>query len=282
MEQIELTLQDIQQEMFNVVIKIDEICKELNIKYSLAYGSLIGAIRHGGFIPWDDDLDIWMTKRDLDIFTNYCIKHEDDIKPFKICTRKNTKNYSYNIPRFANIDYKYVNTDIYQSMFDLGIFVDIYPIEGYGDSIQEAKKIFKQCDYLNKLYYIYISPFSKKNKINTFIKKIISFGLHLIYKDEYYLHQEKKFDNLLKKYSNCDFVGCPRWTPNMVLYKRNDVLDLNGELKTVKHVFNNCYLDIIENYDQVLKADYGNYMELPAEKDRAPHHSYKIYKRSNN
>ena len=60
-----LKLKDIQQAALDVLIKIDEIWKKLNLEYSLAYGILIGAVRHNGFIPWDDDVDIMMPRKDV-------------------------------------------------------------------------------------------------------------------------------------------------------------------------------------------------------------------------
>lgn len=282
MENKELSLVEIQQEMLNTVIKIDEICKLLNIKYSLAYGSLIGAIRHKGFIPWDDDLDIWMTKRDLDIFCEYCNSHCDEIKPFKLCSRGNTLNYAYNIPRFANLSYKYVNTDKHQAMFDIGIFVDIYPIEGYGNSKKTIKKLARKSIELNYLYDIYINPTSRSGGIKTLIKKVIFRALHIIYKDKYYLIQEEKFDRYIKKYSeqNCKYVGCVRWAPqNPVLHKRVDIFDKNGDLNVVEWDFEGVKLKVLKNYDVILKNSYGDYMQLPPEDERHPIHEYKIYKR---
>lgn len=277
----ELTLKEIQTEMLKTMIKIDEICEFLHINYSLAYGSLIGAIRHDGFIPWDDDLDIFMSKKDLDIFSDYCLKHETEIFPFKLCRRDNVKNYSYNIPRFANLNFEYVNTDKYQSMFEIGVFVDIYPIEGFGNNEDEAQQIFDQCKRLNRLYYIYINPLSRKNFINTFLKKIISKMLHIIYKNNYFIHQEKKFDKILSSYSdlNCNYVGNVRWAILMVLLDRNKVFDGSGNLKVIKHKFEDVELNILENYDYVLKKIYGNYMQLPPENERYPYHEYKIFRR---
>ena len=266
----ELSLVEIQQEMLNTVIKIDEICKLLNIKYSLAYGSLIGAIRHKGFIPWDDDLDIWMTKQDLDIFSEYCNSHSDEIKPFKLCNRGNTLNYAYNIPRFANLSYKYVNTDKHQAMFDIGIFVDIYPIEGYGDSKKEIKKLAEKSIKLNYLYDIYVNPNSRDGSIKTIIKKIIFCVLHMIYKNNYYLVQEKKFDRYIKRYAkqNCSYVGCVRWAPKTpVLHKRAEVFDENGCLNVIECDFEGEKLRILKNYDAILKNSYGDYMQLPPENE---------------
>lgn len=277
----ELSLQEIQHEMLNVVLKIDELCRLLNIRYCLAYGSLIGAIRHNGFIPWDDDMDIWMTKKDLDIFTDYCLSHEEELRPFKLCSRRNVKNYSYYIPRFANFDFKYVNTDPHQAQFDIGVFVDIYPIEGYGNTDEIAKKQWKKCTTSAKLYDIYINP-NSKIWYKSIIKKIICAGLHILHPGNYCQYQEKMLDKYLAEYAiaNCKYVGCVRWDPQRPSrFNKDDVFEENGTLKTIKHAFSGVQLDIPKNYDSILKTHYGNYMQLPPEEQRNASHCYKIYRR---
>ncbi len=282
MEKQELTLKEIQSEMLNVVLKIDEICNCLNIKYSLAYGSLIGAIRHNGFIPWDDDLDIWMAREDLDKFVEYCKTHIEELYPYRLCDRSNTENYSYNIPRFANFDFEYINTDPHQAMFDIGIFVDIYPIEGYGETKKQSLNLAKKMVRMNNLYDIYINPNSRTSVINSFIKKIISKLLHIIYKGKFWVILERKYRQYVTKYISptCKYVGCVCWeSKSPFLNERNDIFDEQGHLKIIKHDFECLNLNVLLNYDIVLKNQYGNYMELPPVECRAPHHDYKIYKR---
>ena len=85
--------------------KIDEICKELDLKYCLAYGTLIGAIRHKGFIPWDDDIDIMMPRKDYDILINYFLKHKDSVQPLEVINPQVNEKCPYTISRISDSRY---------------------------------------------------------------------------------------------------------------------------------------------------------------------------------
>ena len=80
----ELTLQEIQQASFEILKKIKEICDKEGFKYVLSWGTLIGAVRHKGFIPWDDDIDIMMPRPDHDKLMKYMEEHKDELKPLEV------------------------------------------------------------------------------------------------------------------------------------------------------------------------------------------------------
>lgn len=88
----ELSIQEIHEGTLGILKKIIDICDKVGVNYYLAYGSLIGAVRHGGFIPWDDDLDIVMLRPDYEVFCQYCMKHERELYPFKLINRQSEKN----------------------------------------------------------------------------------------------------------------------------------------------------------------------------------------------
>lgn len=271
MDKESLTLNEIQQESLKILIKIDEICRKLDLKYFLAYGTLIGAIRHKGFIPWDDDIDIMMPRKDYIELKKYFDTHEEELKPLKICTRENVKNYEYYIPRVSNTNFKYINMIKRKPDVDLGTFVDIYPIDNFGND-DSAKEIVEKIRKINEEYVLYISGISNTQLYKTIIK----YPLHLIKRlkrgKNYHLRINKTIDDIIAhSFSDDDkYVGVPAWIFRFVQYKRewmNDLIEVEFE----GHKF---YAP--KNYDEILKLEYGNYMELPPENQRFPHHDYKI------
>ena len=91
-------------------------------------------MRHGGFIPWDDDLDIVMLRPDYEVFCQYCMKHERELYPFKLINRQSEKKYPYNIARFNDLRYKAVYENVQE--YDSGMFIDVYPLDGAGHMIK--------------------------------------------------------------------------------------------------------------------------------------------------
>lgn len=270
-----LSLREIQSAELENLRVINDLCKKIGVTYYLAYGTLLGAIRHHGFIPWDDDTDIWMPREDFDKFLKYCKSHADKLKPFKLTTRQNTKNYPYGIPRFCDLRYKYVTTSSAERQFELGVFTDIYPLDNLGDiSLENDKKLVDYTYKLNVSYERYNSGVSN-NRFKALLKKINYYLLHIIHGKNYAKTVDSKIIKKIKSYAdpNNKFVGMVAWDNLYVRYKKEDfqytrLVDFEGYKFVVP-----------SGYDRILKQTYGDYMKFPPKSERHPYHGYKIYKK---
>ena len=148
----EISIKEAQKAMLEILKKIDEICDEQNITYFLMYGTLIGAVRHKGIIPWDDDIDIMMPRDDYDKFINYFLKYQDELKPYELYSQKNRKNYPYIIARIS--DSRYILDSKNEKDYGIGLFVDIYPFDGMGNNKEEAIRLGKKADHLSSLCFL--------------------------------------------------------------------------------------------------------------------------------
>ena len=139
MKRIEMSIEEIHEVTLAILKKIDAIAEEIGIRYFMAYGSLIGVVRHRGFIPWDDDLDMMMIREDYEKFLAYFEEHEQELVPYKIFNNRNNAGYPHMITRVCNVEYPIeVDNEIPCGM---GVFVDIYPIDPMGNDEKEWERV---------------------------------------------------------------------------------------------------------------------------------------------
>ena len=125
----ELSLKEIQQGSYEILKVIKRIFDENNWRYYLVYGTLIGAVRHNGFIPWDDDIDIWIPRPDYEKFIDYCIEHKEELYPLELIHYKTNDKYIYPIARMS--DSRYIINYDNAKEYGLGLFVALYPVAGF-------------------------------------------------------------------------------------------------------------------------------------------------------
>ncbi len=190
----------------NIEIKsltlIKEICRKINVDFFLYGGSLLGAIRHKGFIPWDDDLDIAMLREDYNKFITIGIDYLP--KDYILQTPYNDKHSPYPYTKLRLKGTKYVEYGYHRVKGEKGIYVDIYPIDNIPDDDNLYLKQFKIYNILSKMYawrqcpYIVEHPLNCKLILKQTLKYIISIILKLI-PQKYFI---ELIDNISKKYNN--------------------------------------------------------------------------------
>lgn len=263
-EKIIQGLKDVQKE---IVIEIDRICRENNLRYYLWAGTLIGAIRHDGFIPWDDDIDVMMPYEDMlkfgEIFNSVA-----DTDRFFYQSRETDKEYGLVSNRVCRnntilMEETFKNRDIHH-----GIFVDIYPFFGVAEGKLARKiQIFRA---MRRALYVYNEPPKHKGKILTLGSKVM-----LALKTE--KGKKKAAEKLTRKLAARPFDSCDKvadMASGIHIMKREYKREWFGEGK--KHKFDELELIIPDNAHEVLTVSYGDYMQLPPVDERKFHHNYSL------
>lgn len=254
--------------------RIHSICETLNIQYWAIFGTLIGVVRHKGFIPWDDDLDITMKREDYQKFLSYCINNKDEIFPYYIDHFSVNKKCPFYIARFC--DSRYQLTFDYAKDYTSGFFVDIYPYDGLGDDLNYWQTKWREIAFIKRLEGLSIGDRYKESKNGK--TRIINFFISRIGKLGGRYHWLLKLDSIEQKFSweESSLVGIPVWTERPYLIKKewfNSTLYLP---------FEDIQIPVPGGYDELLKAIYGDYMTLPPIEKRVATHGYKASRKSTN
>lgn len=271
----ELNMREVQMASLEVLKVIAEICEKENIAYFFYGGTLIGAIRHKGFIPWDDDIDISMPRPDYERFCKYCEEHKEELKPFRMLNLDTCEGYPFMIGRMS--DDRYMLDVVNEKPFGLGVFVDIYPLDGLGNDFDAAYKQMSKLRKYPRLMYLSTRKYYHFGITKGWKKRIMKIGAFVYAKLMGKNYFVKKINSMVdfNSYENSRYVGCAVWGAGDKVY----VFDKEkmGKLGWVD--FEGAKYRSYEGWDYLLKEWFGDYMQLPPEEDRVPHHLYKAYKK---
>ena len=270
----ELGLREVQLESLKILKDIDAVCRREGIRYWLAFGSLIGVVRHQGFIPWDDDLDIIMPRQDYERFLTCFDGCAQELEPYVPVIPEFGLRRPFLITRVSNPEFKMVG-EYGDEVDELGTFVDVYPIDGLADDMEGALGR-KKAAYELTFQYLKACNFDCNNRNNGPLKR---FGKRiqslLLGKPEKY--QEKLMELCLeRRFDDCKLCCNLGWsmTVDKSIYERSWFDE------TVRMKFEDMEVPVPVGYDAFLRSDYGDYMQLPPESERVGHHFYSIVKRA--
>ena len=261
------TLHKIQELELMILKDFIAICEENNLEYFIYGGSALGAVRHGGFIPWDDDIDIIMFRKDYEKFKEITLAKPNE--KYDFLTSK-TKDYFFLFSKIMLKDTVFEEWWVNQVDFNLGIYIDIFVLDNVPDNKLKRFIHVKCCRILDKLPAISVVKFEDY----PFIVQLLTNITHKVFKLLNIKRESliAKTQKLLTKYNNqnCKYVCDISALNHPQIYK---IADFKPH-KKIK--FENLEVTCPNNVDNILTQIYGNYMELPPESERYNHITKKI------
>ena len=261
---------ELQQIEYGLLQQFAKVCEDHNLRYWLIGGTLLGAVRHGGFIPWDDDIDVGMPRNDYEILlanSDRWFKNKYNLVYFN-----KTHDYIYAFAKLEDNDTELIEHDYnHLSNRKSGVYIDIFPFDG-----MPSNSVYKFVWYcllrlVNRLKYL---MFCKTNikEIKITFKNILKILIGSICQKVFSRNKVLHFYNRLMQVHNFDnsdyvinFEG--QWGIRELVSK--SYFSSISEIK-----FNDCLFKTMGDYKDYLNCIYGDYMKLPPVEKRVTHHDF--------
>lgn len=259
-------LQEIELKMLESFINV---CNKLNLTYFVIGGTLLGAVRHKGFIPWDDDIDIGMPRKDYEKFIKEGQSYLDE--HYFIQTFDTDSEYLMGFAKIRNSNTTFIEKSVKNRNMNHGVYIDIFPLDGVPNSkvMRKLIKIRFQLYQIKISSYFYKEGLERKNmkwRILDILSRILTFNNSL-------KEVQLKIDKTVKGY---DFYHSSIVGNYFGIYGEKEFVPReyfgNGTLLRFEHLNVNAP----EKYDLYLRKIYGDYMQLPSEENRKSHHNVEI------
>lgn len=257
-----LSLREIQTSELKIFDALVSFLDENNIPYFLAGGTMLGAIRHKGFIPWDDDIDIAIPRPDYERFLRLT-KNSPIDGYFPVLSARYT-NLHY--PFIKIIDPNIVISG--KSSDDKNLWVDVFPVDGFPKDIKKSKRIVRRAKFYKGIMYLkqtcFVDLFKEDKTLFNRILRVILKPFSLLFPA---MFCAKRIEAIAQKYdySSSSYCGVIAWGYGI----QERIPKKYTEQKSV--IFENRRCSGIVGYDYYLSSLYGNYMELPPVEKRSTH-----------
>lgn len=243
----------------DLLIQLDRVCQKHHLKYFLSYGTLLGAIRHHGFIPWDDDIDINMPRGDYEILKTLGSEFEE---PYFLQYPGCDNEYYFSFAKLRNSNTSGISSAFRYDHFNQGIWIDIFPMDKCDmSSVEDNAFAINGLIAENSAWMRLNNPFLSDNE-----KRRLS-----SYKGRNPIDVFNEMEAISRQYENedKDLITCAMFyeeNPKRMVYRESDVWDM-------EYIdFYGYKFPIPKKYDLILRTSYGDYMQFPPIEERGTWH----------
>ena len=260
------SLLETQELLYLLIYEFHDLCERHALTYNAFGGTLLGAVRHQGIIPWDDDIDVSMPKPDYDKLKEI-VKAYDKFTIFDFPQ----KNYAYPFMKFCFSDTLLIESTR-EKFCKLKLYIDVFPIEGYPKENEDAFfKKYKSYKMGAAVCTMPIEPSPVLVKKLAYPFKLLKGLRYRMFGYRYYLGKQVALQHMFR-YEDAEYVLCQGagWNQKGKLLKQT-------YLSRKLYPFGRRYIWGIEDYDEHLTRLYGDYMTPPPVEKQNPQHSYHLY-----
>ena len=249
--------------LLDLLYEFDRVCKKYSLRYYAEGGTLLGAIRHKGFIPWDDDIDVEMPREDYDIFIT--LSHEFE-QPYFLQTPYTDSEYYYTPARIRNSNTTaLVETFAYQR-FNHGIWLSVFPLDNWKEDAEEEFNKIKALIIENSTYMRMTNPHLDENNR----KRIQNYsGRNPMDTYNEMVQLATQFNGSPTEFKMIAVFAMAPYSKKLQ-YAKDFSATLWADFECLK-------IPIPVGYDRILKKVFGDYLALPPLEDRGLHHGGTIY-----
>ena len=264
----ELSLQELREIELSLLKKFDAFCAENNIRYFLSNGTLLGAVKYNGFIPWDDDVDVLVPRDDYERLVElFC-----DDERYKLFAFEKNSDYRYPFAKLCDMQTRKVELN-FDNGVQLGVDIDIFPLDNWNDSLYAAKKEMRYI--YNNIFYLSLEKMQKPDSLNPGkrIMKRIMMSVCKIFGGKFFIKRIVR-KSCAANGTNSEYAGCKSWC----IYKEKEIIPSEVFSQAVDVDFEGVKFPAPVGYDVYLRSLYGDYENDPPVEERRTHHGFKAYR----
>ena len=265
----ELSLEELKAIEMDILKTFNAFCVKNNIRYYLAFGTLLGAIRYKGFIPWDDDIDVLVPRED---YERLMMLFQDSDK-YRLYAFERNERYRFPFAKLCDMSTSLTEVFYPNNGVDLGVGIDIFPLDNWADDMEAARKELRRISRYNSLL-----SFTKGDKIHTKnpLKYMVWGAIVMCCKlcgSKYFIRKVIKECNKPEQ-KGSRYIGAKAWP----IWGERVITPAEAFTETIEIEFEGELFPAPKGYDIYLTCLYGDYLPEPPVEKRKTHHSFKAYK----